>query len=374
MVERGDNGLQSLYVPTKSGGLVQRATGTANAATVRAMKRMIEELKDRAMLSGNWTILDGIEAKRRWSPPGAKAPKRFMLSDVLVYYASKKLAELEALLSSKNLVDYLEPWITWVRANRRESVRTADVYWQQVTTLVVPGTFFPTTQLTKERVKVWLTSRTEASAGTRRKYFYALKSFVAYLLDAGVYETDPLAGMRAPKKNPPRERWETIERDQQIVGAAIEQYRAFFACVKSTGGDVGAIRRAQKADFDLTNGWLDVRGTKTDHRRVHRARIEKWAIPFLVEHLKQFVGRHTLVFDGLTNSGASHHHARCCEALGVVDYTLKDSRHSVGVRMRLAGSSFEEIAEQLGTSVFQTVTVYSRYKATDERVRQVKTS
>jgi hypothetical protein len=56
----------------------------------------------------------------------------------------------------------------------------------------------------------------------------------------------------------------------------------------------------------------------------------------------------------------SNHHARLTKKLGIEDYTLKDARHSVGVRMRLAGKSFEEIAEQLGTSVYQAVTVYTR--------------
>jgi integrase len=371
-MKRGKKGYESIYVPTQHGGLVQRSTGTAVAAVVRGMKRMTNELKDRALLSGNWVILEAIATNRRWTPPGQTRPRKFTLGDAYTFFASNRLKELEALLSAKNLAESLTPWITWVRANRRDEVRTADVYWQQVTTLISVGGFFAATDLTKDRVKEWLASRTEASAGTRRKYFYALKSFIAYLLDAGVYETDPLAGMKAPKKNPPRERWETIERDQAIVGAAIAQYRAFFACVKATGGDVGAIRRAQKGDFDLTNRTLDVRGTKTDRRKVHRAMIEAWAIPILTEHLKGIVGTHTLVFQGITNSGASHHHDRCCKAVGVEDYTLKDSRHSVGVRMRLRNETFEAIAEQLGTSVFQAVTVYTRYKPVDaQRVRKV---
>lgn len=364
-MKRGKKGYESIYVPTQRGALVQRSTGTAVASVVRAMKRMCLELKDRALVRGNWVILDGIEANRAWTSPGDSRARRLTLRDVYVYYASNSIAELEALLSAKNLADSLDPWITWVRANRRDDVLTADVYWQQVTTLVVPGAMFPVTDLTKERVKSWLAGRTAASSGTRRKYLYALKSFIAYLVDAGVLASDPLAGMKAPKKNPPRERWETAERDQLIVAAAIEKYSAFFACVKSTGGDVGSIRRAQKGDFDLTNRRLNVRGTKTDRRKVHRATIEAWAIPILNDHLKTIVGAHTLVFPGITNSGASHHHDRCCAAVGVEDYTLKDSRHSVGVRMRLRDERFETIAEQLGTSVFQAVTVYTQYKPED---------
>ncbi len=41
---------------------------------------------------------------------------------------------------------------------------------------------------------------------------------------------------------------------------------------------------------------------------------------------------------------------------------MKDARHSVAVRLRKAGRTFEEIAAQLGTSVYQVVNVYAKYK------------
>lgn len=73
----------------------------------------------------------------------------------------------------------------------------------------------------------------------------------------------------------------------------------------------------------------------------------------------------TPLWPHFTNSGASHHHARCCESVGVQDYTLKDVRHSVAVRMRLAGKPFEEIAGPLGNSPWQVADVYARVKPDD---------
>jgi hypothetical protein len=228
-------------VSTRHHGLVQRSTGTNIPAVVRGMKRMCTALKDRAMASGNWTILDAIFAKR------------LRLKDAYTHYVGNTLPELEAKLSAANLADHLDGWIGWVRAERRDNVRTPDVYWQQVTTLIDPdrpmppneanverrSIPFPSSELTKARAIAWLTSRDKASSGTRRKYLYALKSFVRYLVDVGVLTADPLAGLKAPKKNPARERWETSATDETIVVNALERYRALFAFIKGTGCDVG---------------------------------------------------------------------------------------------------------------------------------------
>lgn len=344
--DRGKSRRKSIYVPTKLGELVQRSTGTSDSSIARKMKRMVEQLRD----EHRWTVLEAVRLKK------------LSLSALYIAYASNTLGQLEASLGAKNLADHLDGWIQWVRANRCEGVRTADVYWQQVTTLIPVGGTFPASDLTKARAVAWLTSRAKASSGTRRKYLYALKSFIHYLIDVGVLETDPLAGLRAPKKNPARERWETADRDRAIVAAASPQYRALFAFIKATGCDVGSARRAQLADIDLTRGTVNLRGTKTDHRRVHAATIEPWAIPILTQRVKGLIGAHTPLFEPFTNAGAGHHHAHVCDVLKVENYTLKDSRHSVAVRMRLAGKTFEAIAEQLGTSVYQVVQVYSKYR------------
>lgn len=354
---RGKKGYKSIYVPTRHGGLVQRSTGTNVPAIVRGMKRMASDLRDRSTASGNWTLLDAIYAKK------------LTLKALYPVYVSNGLAALEARLSAANLSEHLTAWIEWVRANRHEDVRTADVYWQQVTTLVKPDEAFPASELTKARALAWLTSRSATSSGTKRKYLYALKSFVRYLLDAGVLATDPLAGLKAPKKDRARERWEPATVDERIVQAASPKYRAFFAFIKGTGCDVGSAHRSMYGD--VYKGWarVDIRGTKTDRRAVHQATVEPWARPYLEAHTAHLLGNTTRVFPGITNSGASHHHDRCCEAVGVENYTLKDARHSVAVRMRKAGKSFEDIAGQLGTSVFQAVTVYSKYKP-DEQAEQ----
>jgi integrase len=344
--KRGKHGNHSIYVPTRSGRPVQRSTGTNVPSVVRGMKRMVVQFKD----EHRWTLLAAI------------ASKKLTLRDAYTAHTSNSVDALEQRLAAVNLCDHLDGWIAWVRAERDAEARTADVYWQQVTTLIVPKGEFAASDLTQAKVMTWLTSREKASSGTRRKYLYALKSFIRYARAMGALKADPLAGLKAPKKNKARERWVSEDIDRAIVAAASSQYRALYAFIKATGCDVGSARRAQVGDVSLKALTADIRGTKTDRRKVHAASIEAWAVPILTEHLKTRVGRHTPLFDPFTNSGASHHHATCCKAVNVEDYTLKDSRHSVAVRMRLKGRSFEDIASQLGTSVFQAVTVYSQYK------------
>lgn len=344
---RGKRGIQSIYVPTRTGMPIQRSTSTADLKTVRAMKRMVVELRD----SHRWSLLEAVRTNK------------VTLSKLYIYHASNQLATLEAELSAKNLSDYLAGWTSWVKANRREGIGTGERYAQQVTTLIAPDATFLVSDLTKAAVVKWLAGMTSSSS-TRRHYLYALKSFIRYLLDVGVLESDPIAGLKAPKKHAPRERWVTSDIDQKIIAAASPKYQAAFAFIKSTGCDVGSAWRAQLGDLDLAHGLVNLRGTKTDHRKVHGAEIEPWAVSILRTHVKGLVGASTPLFPGRTNNGANHHHARCCTAVGVSDYWLKDSRHSVAVRMRLAGRSFEEIAAQLGTSVYQAVTTYTKYRPT----------
>lgn len=357
---RGKKGLLSIYVNARNGALVQRSTGSASPVVARAMKRMVNQFRD----EHRWSILDALTAKtKRGEKP------TLTLAEAYTYFASNKVAELEARLAAHNLSESLPGWIQWVRATRRKTVRTADVYWQQVTTLIKDDEVFLTSDLTKPRVIAWLTGRDLASSGTKRKYLYALKSFIRYLMDTGVLDLDPLAGLRAPKKNPPRERWETAEVDERIVANALPQYQAYFAFIKGTGCDVGAALRATVGDVNLFASKANLRGTKTDtRRRVHQAAIEAWALPYIKAQVaaRRAEGTSALLFPDLNRNAPTKHHEHLCRVLNIADYTLKDSRHSVGVRMRLAKESFEAISDQLGTSVFQAVTVYTKYKRDDD--------
>ncbi len=365
-MKRGEN--ESIYVPTRSGKLVQRSCGTALPQVVRGMKRMVRDCR----AEPSWLpILDALESSR------------LTLRDAYTYYASKKMDALAARLGAVDLAQHLDGWYGWCVAERQAGVGTPQEYWRNVRSLIAPNyprpdegkerttpDQFPSSDLTKARVITWLASFEGTSSGYRRKMLYALRSFINYLLDIGVYQSDPIAGFRAPRRNKPRERWETAERDETIVANALPRYTAYFAFIHGVGCDVGSADRCQKGDVNVFAGTTLIRGTKTDRRKVHDATIEPWALPYVRAHIKAMQGhdRQALVFPKIPRRAAQLHHIALCERLGIEHYTMKDARHSVAVRMRKAGKSFEEIAAQLGTSVYQVVNVYAKYKPDAEKL------
>jgi site-specific recombinase XerD len=77
---------------------------------------------------------------------------------------------------------------------------------RQVQTLIPEGVPFPRSQLTVQRVDAWL-AEPRVSRSTKRRYFYALRSFAKFLKRRGVLEADPLADMQPPRNLPPRARY-----------------------------------------------------------------------------------------------------------------------------------------------------------------------
>lgn len=326
-------------------GYKQRSTGTSIPAEARKIERMCEALKD----AQEWEVLDLVLSGR------------LTLRDLYAAYAGNTVPALKAAFATIDLASHLEGWGRWVRSNNG-TPQTAATYLAQVSTLV--GANFPATELTAPRISKWLAEIPNITTGTRRKYLYALKSFIRYLREVDVISSDPTAGLRAPKKNPARLRWETEPVDVAITNAAPQPYAALFALIKSTGAEVSAALAALRRDIDLDNGLVYIRGTKNDQRNRHDAIIEAWALPVLREHCKTLTPNAPL-FPSISRYQAHYEHQAVCRALDVQDYTLRDSRHSWAVRCRKRGGSLEEIAAQLGhKGILMAATVYAVFKPT----------
>lgn len=346
------DGKYQLYVPGRA-GLKQRSTGTGDPKLARNMKRMLRELKDRQQ----WEMLEAVYHGK------------IKLADLYAAYSANALPELKARLASVVLSDHLYAWGDWVRANGGAK-QTASTYRSQVETLVKPG--FQLHELTTPKISAWLTSLPNVTPGTRRKYLYALRSFVSYLIEQSILDVDPSAGVRSPKKNKPRLRYELEEIDVKIVEAAPVEYKALFALIKSTGAEVSAALATMRGDLDLKRGLVHIRGTKNEARDRHDVVIEPWALPYLRDHCGTIVGNVAL-WPHLTRYQAHSVHQATCEALGVADYTLRDSRHSWAVRSRKRGESLEAIATQLGhKSIYMAATVYARFTPTVEERKERK--
>jgi integrase len=333
-------GIYYLYVPKQKGGVVLRTTGTGDARTFRLMRAMVAELKD----------------TRRWPLLMAVVEGRLTLGAVHDAYRANGLAALEVSLSAQHLAQHVTAYLAACRG-RGLAPRNVENIDRQLASFI--GLDTTTADLTPAKVTAWLSGLT-TSPGTRRQYLYAVTGFVRYLVDVGVLADYPLTRVKAPKKNPARMTYHDAATDERIVLAASPKYRALFAFIKGTGADVTTALHITRRDIDWKAATVRLRGTKTATRDVHRGIIEPWALRYV-----ETDNTHTLhnapLWPGLTRSGAYHHHERCCAAVGVEDYTLKDSRHSVAVRMAEAGYTVFEIAEQLGTSPELVARVYARF-------------
>lgn len=343
---RGKAGNLSLYVPLIA-GRKQRSTGTADPRLFKQYKQAVD-----------WLASDRVRA---FDVLAELAAGRLSFDDVLSLYASgaASLGPVRARLADCSLVDHIEPFCTaWVAEGR--SLGTVRKYRQYLTQYAARHPM--RSAFTGETVRAYL--RTLASStGTRRKVLYGMRAFESYLIDAGILSLRTLATVPVPKKNRSRCRYESAETDERIVCAALPKYRALYALIHATGADVGAAIAMKGRDLDLPRMQCHVPGTKSHRRDRHGIVIEAWAAPYL-QALRTILPAAPL-FAGCTQNGASKHHPTAIKHAGVEDYTLRDARHSVAVRMRRGGKSFEAIAQQLRTSVAQAVTTYSQFTADD---------
>ena len=344
---RGKNGNLSLYVPLIV-GRKQRSTGTSDKARFRQYKAAVA-----------WLASDSVRA---FDVLAELAAGRLSFDDALSLYASgiASLGPVRARLADVSLVDHIEPFcVAHVAEGRSEG--TTRKYRQYLTQYTAAHPM--RSSYTGETVRAYLRTLT-CSTGTKRKVLYGMRAFETYLIDAGLLPLRTLASVPVPKKNKSRARYESAETDERFVTAAMPKYWALFALIHATGADVGAAVAMKGRDLDLTRLQCHVPGTKSHRRDRHGIVIEAWAAPYLAE-LRTVLPAAPL-FPTCTPMGAAkHHHYLGLTVLDVPDYALRDARHSVAVRMRRAGRSFEAIAQQLRTSVAQATSTYSQFTADD---------
>jgi integrase len=352
-------GIYQLYIPRQRGMCVQRSAMTSDRRVALEMRRIVRRLTS----ARRWDVLEAVAC------PPADARRRTLGE---LYDAYRRDSSLRGFIPpqvSLRLADHLATWETDLFARGRRPF-TVEVYQKRVAQFlrrVERRTQSPATVADVNRavVKEWLGSLLELESCTRRSTFYALKSFVRHLIEEGALPFDPLAGMRAPDKGAPRMRYESEGTDRRIVDAASDRWRAFFAFVHATGAEVSPALAAPRRDIDLARGVARVRGTKTPTRDRHVV-IEPWALPYLRVHCER-VAPDALLWPDRSRYAAHGHHERICAELGVAGYTLRDARHSVAVRARHRGMTFEWIAAQLGhKNAYLAATCYAAFAPTIE--------
>jgi integrase len=334
-------GTYYLYIPKQKHGTVLRTTGTSDKRIYTLMRALVKRLK----------------AERRWPLLMAVVDGTLTLGQLYDADRTKTLDTLEASLSAQRLDDHMARYLDSCKA-RGLAPRNIENIQRQLRAFLAFAPTGTTADLSNAVVTKWLATL-ETSSGTRRQFLYAVTGFTRYLVDVGVLADYPLSRVKAPKKNAARMTYHDAATDERIVQAASPKYRALFAFIKGTGCDVTTALTVTARDINWKAATVRLRGTKTAKRDVHNALIEPWAMRY-VETTSATI-QHAPMWPGLSRFGAYQHHVRCCDAVGVEGYTLKDSRHSVAVRMAKAGYSVWEIAEQLGNSPELVARVYAAH-------------
>lgn len=339
-IRRGD--VYYVYVPKQKGGALLRTTGTTEKRTYTLVKALVARLKSER----RWSILNAITAH----PPRTTVGKAYDAD------RTKSLDAFEAALSAEALAPHVTKYLAVLKGRGKSERHIQNVKQQLAQFMVKHAT---TADLTNASVTAWLATLT-MSPGTCRQYCFAVTGLTRYLVDVDVLKEYPLNKVTAPDKNPARMTYYDAATDERIVLASHRKYRALFAFVKGTACDLTTALTLNRQDIDWAGGKVRLRGTKTAQRDVHEALIEGWAYGYVQTHCESVMPFSPL-FPGLTRHGAYRHHRRCCKALGITGYTLKDARHSVAVRMAKQGYTASEIAEQLGNSPDLCARVYARF-------------
>jgi integrase len=93
-------------------------------------------------------------------------------------------------------------------------------------------------------------------------------------------------------------------------------------------------------------------------------------MPYLKRHLRHILSTNAPLFPNINRWTLSDKHRVACKELEIVDYQLRDSRHTYAVRAIRSGAPYEVVAEQLGhADTIMVARVYGRFKP-DEREKR----
>ena len=331
----------SLYLPRRSGGVVQRATGTTDANLAKRMGRMIDTLQDQR----RWDVLEAIDQKRT------------TVAAVWDAYQMNRLDQLLTDLAAADVPDALDFVDRWV-SSMRKADRTVTSYEQKVRTLLGDGV--KVTSLTAGWVTDQLAELGHTPA-TVRQYAHALSLFCKYLKGHRLLSENPVRDVDLPKGTNKRVRWESEANDRRLVNSAPEPLRSYFALVHSTGAERDAALAMVRSDLDLKALTAHIPGTKNQNRDRKGVPIEAWARPILTAHCVGLLPDAPL-FPTLTRRLVNGGHIEARTAAKLPGYQLRDARHSYAVRAILRGEPIWKVSKWLGHSnIGITASVYAQF-------------
>ncbi len=337
-------GVYYVGVPTHPDGWVKRTTETKNRVLAQAMSRMLDELGPRGRRA--WVFLDAV--------------KTGSLSVARLYdaFSSGQLDTLKAEINDVDIQSYIAEWLKSL--NDHVALDTLQHYATHVRSFIPENDRFPISRLSRVELSKWLNSR-ECGPSTKRKYRAAMSSFCEYLISLELLQVNPMLQVRAPRASPPRMRYLEHSEVIRLVEAQEEPFRTISALMHATGMEISAILRITRGDIDTETWMVRAHGTKTNARD-RQAYVMAWVRPYLLRRINSLLPSAEL-FVGITRWAPTKSHSRACKALGIANYTLRDSRHTFAVNAAKTGVPAELIAAQLGHADTQMVNrVYARYQ------------
>jgi integrase len=324
--KRGD--FYSLYIPRRSGGVVQRACGTKDPKLAKAMGRMIDTLADQR----RWDVLEALDAKT------------FTVGQC---YDAFVMNGLDALLRDSTapyMATLIDGWV----ATLSLQPQTKRAYESKVRAMI-PGDL-----LASHFTPGWCADAIASlphSSGTKRGYLQVLSLFADYAVAHRIIANNPVREkglVRRPRANAPRKRWVTADMDLRLVQATTDPViRAYFALVHATGAERNAAFAMRRRDVDLENWTVHIPGTKTKTRDRYGVPVEAWAHPF-IRHLCVGLVPDALLFPGLGEMAVATAHLDAANAVHLEGYQLRDGRHSYAVRALLGGAPLWQVSKWLG--------------------------
>jgi integrase len=336
----------SLYVPRRSGGAVQRSTGTTDATLAKRMGRMIDTLADQR----RWDVLSAIDAKV--VTVGA-------VWDAFCVNGLDALLADAATAAEPPALEYVDRWVRTMKL----APRTVVAYEQKVRTLLGDDD-----RRLSALTGGWLMDRLadlDMTPATVRQYAHAFSKFAQYLKAHRLITENPVKGIPLPKGTATRTLWKSEADDLKLVDAAPEPFRSYFALVHATGAERDAALAMVRADLDLTALTCHIPGTKNKNRDRRGIPIEPWALPILSAHVRGMLPDAPL-FPGLTSRQVNVEHLAATAAAKLPGYQLRDARHSYAVRAILRGEQIWKVSKWLGhANIGITASVYANFQLED---------
>lgn len=335
-----------IRVPVPGARSVQRSTGTADLTVARHVGVFLDQLKRQHATD----VLQALAAGRLPLDATFRAWQERRLPQFLAAGAAQPMAALidrwQAELARRGSPSPSE------RARYR---RVAEAFAADVPTVA---------DFTKHAVRAYLGRLT---LGQPNRHRAALSSLAAFAVLEDSLPANPVRAVPAAKEAAPRDR----HLSPAEVAAFLSRFPAEDAAIQAllviTAADVDSLLAVRVVDVDAAQRSVRVRGTKRAHRDRTCYCTPTWA-PLWDRHVAPWLQsrRAFSPLERVTTRTYLQVRRRFLEevsAAGIVDYAMKDHRHTWAVQAFKDGIPVHAIARQLGhASPVMALKVYGRHQ------------